>query len=188
MWQDGVLEVGIEGWEQSIRMLGWLHMVLALAYLVAAAALMVCGDAARQNHQSVFGWFLGGGLLAMLGINTALNLDQLVLLTLREMARQEGWYGERRTLQFGLIAMGLTGSLVLLGWMRTRLDDVWDQCGHAVMGLALLSGLAMVRAVSLHDLDAFIQEPLADFPVGRWLEFAGLLLVGAGVRRWLTEH
>jgi hypothetical protein len=131
---------------------------------------------------------VGAGLLLLLGANTLLLLDQLFLISLREMARQQGWYGERRALQFGAVIVAVTAGLLVLGWLRTRLEMVWTQCGWAVIGLCGLVGLVTTRCISFHFTDLVMNLRLGGFTVGRWFEAGGLLLVIAGTRQWLRVH
>ena len=162
--------------------------MLAFLYTGVGWLCFVCGHAASQSQEPGKAWYIAAALLVVLGANTLLLLDQLALLVLREMARQQGWYSDRRGLQLPLVGLGLFAGLLLLGWLRTRLDAVWSQCGWAVIGICLLLALAVVRGISFHYVDLVINFRVAGVSVARALELTGLVMALAGAWRWLRVH
>lgn len=187
MWGE-IISAGVANWEDGVRNVGWLHLLLALGYGGVAWACVVCGYAARASGEPGDAWFLGAALLVVLGANTLLRLDQLVLLVARETATQQGWYLDRRTLQSVVVGMGAFAGLLLVSWLRTRLDAVWFYCGWSVLGMCLLAGLLVTRGVSFHYTDLLLEFRLAGLSAGRALELVGLSLVLVGTRRWLQVH
>ena len=129
-------------------------------------------------------WFVAAWIVALIGANSLLRLDLLAICALRIVARAQGWYEERRAWQYPLVvALAVTG-LLALAWARTRLQADWPRCAGAVIGVFLLFGVALLRAVSYHYTDRVLEFPLAGIPAGRLVEFAGLGLTAAGALRW----
>jgi hypothetical protein len=184
MWQAAFTNARTQ-WEALAWQLGWHQCLLALAYLSCAWLCFVGGHAARGNNEGASGWFLAAGLLVAIGVNTLLRLDFLLLSFLREVAQLQGWYGQRREIQYLLLALMAVGGLMALGWLRTRLRATWTTGGLVAMGMCVLLLLAVLRAVSFHYTDAWLDLRLAGVSLGRMGEMAGLGMVLTGAWRWL---
>ncbi|MFZ2736736.1 MAG: hypothetical protein WBI20_04515 [Burkholderiaceae bacterium] len=175
-------------WELALSHVGWHHGLFALAYGVCAWFCVVAAYAARQNQENPQPWWLAAVLLLLLGLNTVFQLDLLLVLLLRTGARLQGWYQERRLLQYPLLlTLGASG-LVLLAWLRTRIENDWPLLWPIVLGLGLLVAVAGLRLVSFHASDELLDARLWGVSTGRWLELAGMIGVVAGARNWLTTR
>lgn len=174
-------------WEELIRELGWMHLLLALSYAAAAAACWACGQLAQEELGESWGWRVAWIALVLLGVNAVLQLDQLLLLLLRESSRLFGWYEERRVGQFAVVALGVGLVLPTMAWLRTRLSDLWPYCGRVVLGVALLAGLTVMRLISFHETDALLNMDLGVCQLQHLLEAGGLFWVGLGVHDWLER-
>ncbi len=164
-------------WEQAILQLSWYHGLIVAAYLGAAWLCFLNGYNARREGVAHAIWYVAAVALSLLAANTVLLGDVLVTHTLRSLAKQEGWYGQRRSLQYGTVAV-----LALLAlWFASRLARAFAASDAAsvpvALGLTLLLALLALRTVSVHGIDALINLRVAGVSVGRWLEFAGIGLV-----------
>ena len=138
-------------------------------------------------------WLVITTILLLLGINKQLDLQTLVIQTIRNRAYAHGWYDNRRKYQIDFIiavmAAGLLGSIAIAVWIRHVLRRVW----LAVTGIALLVVFVVVRAASLHQVDKVLS--LGGSVRVNWiLELSGIGLVAIGAvvfqraeRRQLTS-
>jgi hypothetical protein len=177
------LAIAYPQWEKVIRELGLGPAALALAYAFGAAACWSNGLAAGDRDGDGRAWFAAAGALALIGINTVLRLDLLAIYLLRAVSRADGWYARRRDVQFLMVGFVAFAGLVALGWLRTRLAAAWSRHATIVLGVLLLVGVAVLRAVSFHYTDLFFNLRVAGVTAGRFLEVAGLGLAGAGALR-----
>ncbi len=178
-------------WEQALESVGWLHLLLLLAYFGAAWLCFLNGhiaSQARDSDENPMVWYAAAALLGVLAVNTMLQLDVLLTATLRALARLDGWYEQRRTYQYeGLAALAL---LVLLSWNRLRAAYVAaarDAAPVALgLSLVLLLLLLLLKTVSAHHVDAVLNLDVLGFTLRRWLELGALGLVLLGARRGLS--
>ena len=183
VWQDAFSSAWPQ-WEAVIRHIGWHSMLAAAGYALAAMLCCASGFASRRDGDRGGAWFLAAGLLALIGVNALVRVDLLAIFVLREVARAQGWYEQRRDSQ--LLALGAlaVAGMLALGWQRTRLQAVWSRCATTVLGVCLLVGVAALRAISYHDIDRAFDVHLLGLSTGRLLEFTGLGLTAAGTLRW----
>lgn len=176
-------------WEQSLEQLSWHHWLLLMAYLGGAWLCFLNGHIAAgrsgDGEEQPGVWYLAAAVLCLLGLNTVLQLDVILTQTARTAAKFDGWYGQRRALQYELLA-GLV-LMALLAWWRLRAAFVAaiPESEPVALGMALVVLVLLMRAVSAHGTDALLNLNLAGFSAQRWLEFGGLGLVALGCWRCL---
>jgi hypothetical protein len=145
---------------------GWATF---LVYLVAAwlcarnarssAALAEAGGRriAEARSRRRF-WLVLAVLLLLLGLTRQLDLQQLAANMMRALFRSEGIYGERSGLQLGLIVaigvFGTVGLLIALLSLRRAEPSVLA----ALLGAATLVLFTVIRTISLHDIDQFLNR------------------------------
>jgi hypothetical protein len=155
--------------------LPWLAVAL---YLVAAGlCLWRCrGTAGRER----WFWLFAGLALLVLGLNKELDLQTQLTALGRQMARDGGWYGQRRAFQRAVVIGG--GGLALaafagIAWLVRGL-------GSAVLvtlsGLALLGLFVIVRAASFHHVDLALRASVFGLKLHTVLELAGIAIVILG--------
>jgi hypothetical protein len=175
-------------WEIAIEHLGWSALVVLIAYLVAAWLSFVCGYAARQAGENGRGWYLCCGLLLLLTVESVLQSHVFLLQMIRSLAKAQGWYADRRSGQYYLVAASLIFALLTLFWLRSRLAEIWHDCAPAVLGIGISAAVFLMRAISFHDTDQIINFNIVGISLGRLLEMSGLLLIALGARRWLSSR
>jgi hypothetical protein len=174
-------------WAALVRHAGWHPLLVGAGYALAAVLCVANGMASRDDGDGGSAWFVTAALLAAIGANAVARIDLLVIYQLREVARAQGWYEHRRAWQ--LLALGALAVAALLALRGSRdwLRAAWSRCAAAVLGVALLTGVALVRAVSYHATDRALDLHVLGVSTGRLLEFAGLGLTAAcAVRRSRT--
>lgn len=142
--------VGDGRWHLEVGDPTWLAWLAVATYAVAA---WLCVRAARASHGTVpparrlaLFWLLLGVLLLALGANKQLDLQSLFIDALRDLAREQGWYAERRLYQRWFVG-GLAAATVLgLAAVGVVLWPVRRRVRLALLGLAGLLGFLLMRA------------------------------------------
>lgn len=101
-----------ERWSPAIgdpQITGW---VTVAAYVVAALMSAAVWLRLKGRRGRVF-WAMVALLLAALAVNKQLDLQSALTAAGRCLARAQGWYGERRLVQLGFIAV--LGTVMLAG-------------------------------------------------------------------------
>lgn len=180
----GMVEDGI--WRPGIgdpTLMGW---VTVLAYMSACAlclwalARVPAGLAPIDVTKHHLFWGSLGLIMALLAVNKQLDLQQWFWLTGRNMIRTNGWYHQRRILQFGwLAAIALVGGMGLayFGWLTRNQSR---QRFVAFLGMVFTVCFVLVRAGSLHHVDTILGWHVSGVRMNWILENCGIALVAIG--------
>lgn len=170
---------------------GWL---VALAYVVAAVAsfaamrrfvtnarLLDGVDSREAADQRTLGrlWLVVGVLMLAMAANKQLDLQTLVSERVRSVARARGWYDNRRPVQAAVIVAVGVLSLVAVAVLAYLMRRVWRRALPVVAAVAAVVTFAVVRAISLHQIDAVLGAG------GGWPK-RGLELLATLVVAWLA--
>jgi hypothetical protein len=176
-WRPGIGDPNI---------MGWLTVV---AYAIAAILCALAGRAATRSRSAVGGsqrgrlWFGVAALMVCLCINKQLDLQSLLTDIGRAFAKEHGWYGERRGVQKVFIICLLAASLLAVAWTIWHFEKFWRTHPVLFSGLAFLLTFIIVRAVSMHHVDAFLRVSLGGVRMNWILELTGIgLVAAAGLR------
>lgn len=171
VWQPGIGDPTFMGW------------AITIGYLAAAAscAALAIRDALRQpspapRHTWRF-WALLSILLLALGINKQLDLQTWLWLAGRQMAREQGWYEQRRWVQVAFTAGIALAGLVLLAALFK-----FSYLGHgryivALTGVTFLVCFVVIRTISIENVDRFLGISVGPMNMNRLLEAGGVILV-----------
>jgi hypothetical protein len=162
--------------------MGWF---IAFAYLAATAACVVlwAGESKAnrlgQPASPVF-WLVLSALLFFLGINKQLDLQTLLGDVGRRIAKNQGWYDQRRSYQLAFIvtvaALGMI-AVAAFSWLaRERLK----RCFVTLLGTVFLYVFVLIRASSIHHVDAMLKWPIFGWTWNWVLELGGIVVVGVG--------
>jgi hypothetical protein len=177
---------------------GWLTMAAyALAACLALLAYRSCRSEAHRLEQThpreaenerllACFWLLACVTLTALGVNKQLDLQSLFTQVLRDAAREQGWYDNRRRYQLAfVVAIASTGVMGVgaMAWvMRRVLDRVW----MAVLGLGWMTSFVVIRAASFHHVETFLRSITHQGNVA--FELSGIAMVAAGAGRALRSR
>lgn len=155
--------------------------IVVLCYVVATVLTMIAARRSPPGRERRF-WWLATAVLLVLGLNKQLDLQTLLTETLRQLARQQGWYRERREAQMvsivALVAAAAFGGALVFAWLtRARTSG---GVMLAALGLILLGAFVLVRAASFHHVDTLLRGELMGLRLYVWLEAAGMAVVGIG--------
>lgn len=160
---------------------GTLPWLAVAGYLVAAALCLRQMPAAATRRERLFWLFAGLAMLA-LGLNKQLDLQTALTAWGRQLARDGGWFAQRRAVQRQFIVVGMATMAIAaigLAWMvRGLRAPVFIVLG----GLYLLGAFVLVRAASFHHIDVAMRAPVFGLKLHTVLELAGIavVIIGAG--------
>jgi len=168
-WSPGIGDPNIMGWVTVAT-----YAVCALAALLLWIRNSFHGPEARRER--VF-WGVVCVLTAFLAVNKQLDLQTLMTAIGRCHAKINGWYETRqvvqrdfiRALALGALMFALSAAYFLRASLRRNI--------LAVVGLALVLGFVVIRAVGFHDVDKLISTDVMSIRVNWILELSGLALI-----------
>lgn len=151
--------------------MGWFTVA---AYFVAA---LFAWRAAKHSINGKKLWYAVAALMAFLCLNKQFDLQSLFTDIGREIARHDGWYGERRKVQKLFVLAVLAGSGLFGCWFAWRFRTFL--IGHKLLafGLLFLLTFIVVRAISFHHVDVFLKGGIAGVRWNWLLELTGIFLV-----------
>ncbi|WP_199259201.1 hypothetical protein [Paracoccus binzhouensis] len=152
---------------------GWLTVLSYLLCLFLAVKVLRRRPAGAARGL----WLAIAGLMAALAVNKQLDLQTALTATGRCMARAQGWYDSRYLVQLAFIAGLVLGVAVALLWATKALRGQMRRNGLALLGLAVLCGFVLVRAVGFHHVDRLLSLDFANLAFNFWFENAGLFLI-----------
>ena len=110
-------------------------------------------------------------------MNKQLDLQSALTATGRCLAKMQGWYEERRTVQKDFLFGLATLSAVFLVAILALLRGSWSRTGLAVIGLVFVCGFVMMRAVGFHHFDKMLGVPVMGIRANGILEWTGPVLI-----------
>lgn len=176
MWPAGLWTCVSQDWTPQIgdpEATGWLTVA---AYLICAALAVAVWRGQPDGRGRAF-WGLIAAATLFLAVNKQLDLQTALTATARCLAHAQGWYEQRRIVQLAFIAafLGLTVAGLWLGGRSLRGN--LRESGVALIGLVVLAGFVMVRAIGFHHVDALIGRRQLGVSANFLFENAGLLLI-----------
>ncbi|MBE1526392.1 hypothetical protein GGC65_000848 [Sphingopyxis sp. OAS728] len=176
-------------WQTSIAHADIADWLTVAAYLFAA---VLCARAARYaryrpaSFERPF-WDLAAVAMIFLGVNELLDLQTLLTVIGRAHAMANGWYPERRSIQYLFVVALVMGAVISTGlgfWLTRRLHC---SVRLALGGLVFIAGFMLVRAASFHHLDDILGRGATEFPLGSIQEMTGILLVAVAALQYRQE-
>jgi hypothetical protein len=168
--------------------MGWLTVV---AYLTAALFCWMAGRSDRRAHpQSGYPihprlWFGLALLLMLLGVNKQLDLQTWFTLSLKSLAREEGWYEQRQVFQVLFIGTMAILGVVGLGILCILVRKSLRQTLLALVGAVFLTCFVVIRAASFHHVDQMIGLRIGGLKLNWVLELGGIICIGyAAWKNW----
>jgi hypothetical protein len=152
---------------------GWITFI---AYFVAAAVTLSVFIQKNDGASRRF-WFWLMLFLLFLGINKQLDFQTLLTDVGRAMARNEGWYRERRNVQIffvmAVVAVAFSAFMLVLWKLRMSFREYF----FPLLGLIFLLSFIIIRAVSFHHVDRFIRLRITGVKLSYFLELGGIGII-----------
>lgn len=182
-------EMTIQGWRPGPgdpSLGGW---IVFFSYWVAAAGAFLAARAEKkvamlpgQDRWVGFWWWVGLALVG-LAINKELDLHNAITWFGRNLARQTGWYNQRRQAQMVFILGVVAVALGFVAWSIQKVGSRRRDYLFPLVGLQLLVAFIVVRAASFHHVDIFLRRHLGEFKLHAVAEFAAIAWIGASAFR-----
>lgn len=131
-----------------------------LTYFVTAALAFAVATGPwrrRLTELSRRNWWLVAGLFLLLAAWRIGEGEIWIQDRLREWSRARGFYGERRDLQMPLTLAGVLAALAAVAWKWRH--GLGARSEIAKLAALALTGFSIIRAISLHAIDALLYQP-----------------------------
>lgn len=115
--------------------------------------------------------------MLFLGINKQLDLQTFFTASLKYLALEQGWYGQRRLFQKAFILLSVILGVTFMIAMIKVYYKVIKFHFIAVVGLFFLVLFILLRASSFHHMDVFINQKLYGMKLNWILELSGITFV-----------
>lgn len=175
---DALAQCTFTSWQPKIgdpSFTGWLTVALYLLTFGLCLAVTRFPGATTRAIRAF--WVPLCVLVLFLAINKQLDLQSLATASARCLAKLQGWYDDRAAFQLAAIAsLGLAVLVVgsIFFWMLRR--DLRHNY-LALLGLTVVLGFVMIRAVGFHYFDVLIGLRIGPIQMNNLLEFSGLILI-----------
>jgi hypothetical protein len=160
---------------------------LAVSAIYAAGAILAAIAARSSAGRERASWALIGAILLLLMAAKELHLIDSLSRAGRTAIKAHGWYGVHRQLQDGLViaftAIVAVGAAFVARWLRKTSAAV-KLAGAALL---VLVGSLVLRAISIHAVDAWSITPFAGLRKGWWIELIATLVICAAAT-WRAVH
>lgn len=156
---------------------GWLT---TLAYFIVFFRAAYLAYTAKLNIESPAFWLSIAMLLLLLGLNKELDLQTNITQYFRGLAREQGWYADRRYFQkmfiFGIMLM----TPVFLFLLRYQIKQAWKHYKLVLLGLVFLFVFVFIRAASFHHVDTVLNHTIGRMRYYQGLELIALMVMLLG--------
>ncbi|WP_145272189.1 hypothetical protein [Tautonia plasticadhaerens] len=139
-----------------------------------------------RGRRVLFWRILAAGML-VLGINKQLDLQTLILVAGRGLAREQGWYEDRQAVQRAFIFAVAVVGIGALSAFAFLFRSAALRRPLAPIGVFALFAFVLVRASSFHHVDVLLGGALLGVRVNLLLELGGILLVSLSAIRCIAE-
>ncbi|WP_417725905.1 isopropylmalate isomerase [Roseovarius sp.] len=161
-WSPGIGDPSVMAW------------VTVGGYVVTGG---LCLAAARVRVQDRRFWTILSVVLLFLAVNKQLDLQSALTATGRCISKMQGWYQDRKPVQFAFILALLTASVTTMSITLIRLRRHLGRIGIALCGFGILLTFVAIRAVGFHHFDQIIGMTLGNFRMNWVLELSGIVLI-----------
>lgn len=176
-WRPGIGDPSLFGWLTVVA----YALAAVLCFIAARRGLAADDSAPGRRRYRV--WLGVAVLMLILCVNKQLDLQSLFTDIGRTLARQEGWYGQRRIVQRWfvlMVAAAGVGAFALLAW-KSR--SVLRERTLLLVGLSALIVFIVIRAASFHHVDVLINSRLLGVRFNVILELGAVVLIAISAAR-----
>ena len=162
---------------------GWTTVAVYYGTALLAGTIYI----QHRRHEVADGRFYATQALLLLGLGIVRQTGLLHWFTEvgRSIAWEEGWYATRWLVQRQLVRGGFYGGMLLLLLLIWLNRHALHRHGATLLGVAFLLSFVAVRAISLHNIDAWLSRRYMGIPMNTLLEVGALLWIGLSL--WLAS-
>ncbi|OIO59662.1 MAG: hypothetical protein COZ46_08040 [Verrucomicrobia bacterium CG_4_10_14_3_um_filter_43_23] len=168
-WQPGIGDPNFWGW------------VTVFAYFFAFYMCARC-VLHTPRFREKFIWLVFTGIMLFLGFNKQLDLQSFFTQALKDLAKEQGWYEQRRAYQvYFIVALSLFGAgfiVVFGGFMLFSFKKFF----FPFVGIAFLVFFIVMRAASFHKMDSFLNTKVINIKYNVLIELTGIVFVIFGAK------
>jgi hypothetical protein len=110
-------------------------------------------------------------ILIFMLLSRLLGFNVFFTETGRTLARFDGWYKDRRIIQFMFVIGAFIFSLLLLTLMERNLDSIWRCYSKTFYGITFLICFIVIITVSYHPVDQLLKKEIVGIKYNRIIEF-----------------
>jgi hypothetical protein len=176
MWS---IEYLMGRWQPSFHddfFIGWLITGSYFACALMAGFIAAFHKHLEERLAAKF-WNAISLLMVLLGINKQLAIQMLLTEMGRQVAKAQGWYDQRRIVQFTFIVVFSTTFTAAFIWLAKRYRDSFRRYTLVFCGLFFLLSFVIIRAAAFHHFDEVIQYDLHGFKMNWMLELTGIYMI-----------
>ncbi len=159
-------------WEPTIgdpSIMGWLTVAAYAVTAILAARVWI------MQREKI--WLLVSLGMAVLCVNKQLDLQSLFTAIGRVVAWHGGWFEERRSYQIWIVLGVILVCGICGAWSLWRYHSFWRKHLLLATGGLFLGTFIVVRAVSFHHVDVFLNSAMAGIRMNWLLELGGIFLI-----------
>jgi hypothetical protein len=198
--QDGIAVSVTSAWSITLRMDRWqpgfhddffFGWFIAVSYLAGAivAALLATFLNQMEERKACKLWFLISLLMLFLGINKQLDLQRLFADIGRQVAFAQGWYHQRRVVQFTFIIIFAASFTLAFIWITKTNKELFRRYKLAFFGLFSLLSFVIIRASAFHHFEELIGYDINGIKMNWVLELVGIyMIILAGLKAMISSR
>lgn len=176
-WRPGIGDPSLMGWFTVFAYFYTAHKARLVYKAFQVNAIPKLTEAKAGLSKDALLWLMLAAALLLLAINKQLDLQSLFTDVGRSLARQDGWYTERKHVQWVFIrSIALVGFVLALGmvyYFRQNLEKNYV----AIAGFSFLVLFVVMRAASFHNFDDLIDYRILGIRMNWVLELGGIGLI-----------
>ena len=154
-------------------LMGWITFA---AYFITSIASLILSYRKSDPVFCSF-WIALSLILLILGINRLLDLQSYFTGMGRVISREQGWYGNRRKVQYILVVATFAVTMVAIISIILKINFVSQQFIFPATGLLLLLGFLIIQAISLHRVDRLMKLRLIGIKINWFFELCGIGII-----------
>ena len=184
----------IYGWQPTIgdpSIMGW---VTVWAYFTTALLALILGCKSKRKFppethktQRRF-WLIVSVVMLSLGVNKQLDLQSLITAMGKYYAIRDGWYDNKRVVQFAVISAILAIAALSLALFFYHMRDLLKTNWLAILGLMFLMVFIVTRATSFHHMDIFLHTSIAGLRMNWLFELGGISAIAISTASKLRSN
>lgn len=157
---------------------GWVIAIgyFAAAVCYAAIAVKAAQQQTAENRRYRLLWWMVAALLFGLALNKQMDLQTALTAIGRSVARQQGWYAQRRIVQFWFAFFASGGAVLTLCVCWSRLRQFRQEQWLLFAAIVVLTVFIIARLVSFHHVDQLLGIRIGKAKLAHALELAAIVL------------